>query len=172
MKRVFAAVLALTLMNYAAMLVWTLPRLAGAAAGLLPFDLRPFGYGFHETRAYLAVLNSDGREFYLTTQHWLDTTYPALLAVSLILALHLLLASRQAWLAYAASVVAVAGAVFDYMENAAVAGLLRAGAESVTQGMVTWSSAATMAKSAATGAVMAVVVIAGARLLWLRWKGA
>lgn len=172
MRRVFAATLALTLINYLAMLLWTLPALIDAAGGLRPFDLRPLGYGYHEVRVYLAALDGEGRDFYLTVQHWLDTTYPALLALSLILALHLLLGARRVWLSRAVSGVAVAGAVFDYLENAAVAALLRAGTEGVTQGMVTWASAWTVAKSAATGVVMAVVLIAAIRALWRRWKGA
>ncbi|MDR9483847.1 MAG: hypothetical protein RI566_01620 [Sediminimonas sp.] len=170
MRRVFVATLALTLINYLAMLLWTLPALIEAAGGLRPFDLRPLGYDLSQTRGYLGALPGQARDLYLTAQHWLDTTYPALLALSLILALHLLLGARGVWLARAGSVVAVLGAVADYVENAAVAALLRAGAEGVTQGMVAWASAWTVAKSAATGAVMTVALAAAIAALWHRWK--
>lgn len=171
MRRVFLAVLALTLANYLAMALWTLPRLTRAAGGLLPFDLRPLGYGYHEVRAYLAVLTAEGRETYLTVQHWLDTTYPALLALSLVLALHLLLAPRRVWLARAGSAVALAGAVFDYMENAAVAALLRTGVEGIDAGVADRAGVLTMAKSAADAAAMTLLLGAVAVALWRRWNG-
>ncbi|WP_296763420.1 hypothetical protein [Sediminimonas sp.] len=171
MRRVFLAVLALMLANYLAMALWTTPRLMAAADGLPLFDLRPFGYGFHEARAYLAVLNAEGRETYLIVQHWLDTTFPALLALSLILALHLLLAPRWLLLARAGSLVAVAGAVFDYLENAAVAALLRAGAQGITPEMVTRAGVWTVAKSAADAVAITLVLGAVAVALWRRWNG-
>ena len=66
MRRVFLAVLALTLANYLAMALWTAPRLLRAAGGLPLFDMRALGYGYHDVRIYLAVLDAPGRELYLT----------------------------------------------------------------------------------------------------------
>lgn len=171
MRRVFLAVLALTLANYLAMALWTGSQLVRAAGGMLPLDMRPFGYGYHGVRAYLAVLNAEGRETYLTVQHWLDTTYPALLALSLVLALHLLLAPRRVWLARAGSAVALAGAVFDYMENAGVAALLRAGVEGVDAVMAARAGTLTMAKFAADAVAMTLLLGAVAAALWRRWNG-
>ena len=68
---------------YAAMLLWTLPAITEAAGGLMPFDMRPFGYTHTEALNFLAALTPDGLALYLGPQAWLDRAYPALLGLFL-----------------------------------------------------------------------------------------
>ena len=66
---------------YAAMLLWTLPAITEAAGGLMPFDMRPFGYTHTEAVNFLAALTPEGLSLYLGPQAWLDRAYPALLGL-------------------------------------------------------------------------------------------
>src|SRR5690606_15213956 len=108
---------------------WTLPTLSAAAGGLAPFDMRPGGYGFAEAAAFLGALSPDGRHFYETVQHRLDIAYPGLLALTLFLAIAAAAPRPLGLWRYALAAPAFGVAVFDWLENAAVAGMLRAGVE-------------------------------------------
>ena len=70
-----------TLAVYFVMIVWSLPKIASAAGGAMPFDLRPWGYTPNEAEAFLVALSSEGRAFYTDVQLRLDTLYPPLLAL-------------------------------------------------------------------------------------------
>ena len=114
------AVLGITAVNFAMMVFYSVPVLMSAADGLWPFDMRVTGYSYADTLAYLAALTESGKLFYLTTQSMLDTFFPALLALSLILTLY-----RRAPQWPALFLTPLAGALFDYYENAAVHEILR-----------------------------------------------
>lgn len=155
----FAGCLAATLAVYAAMLIWSLPRLREVAGGLDPFDLRPFGYDAAAARDLLSALGPAGRDFYLTVQHGLDTAFPALMAVTLALAYHRL---APPVVARVLALVAVAAAGFDYLENLAVTALLRSGPEGASDAMIATASRWTQCKSAAvTLALVSLIVLLG-----------
>lgn len=146
-----------TLAVYLAMVLWSLPQIADAAAGLRPFDLRPFGYGGPEARAFLAALSPEGTAFYLGVQHKLDIVYPPALAITLVWAFLRLL--PRGW-ALIAAIPALLGAVFDLFENAAVAGLLRAGADGASDAMVAVASQWTVLKSASDAVALIALLLA------------
>ncbi len=108
---------------YLVMVTWSLPHLGALAGGVPVFDMRPTGYTPHEAAAILDALGEEGRDFYRAVQLRLDTVYPALLALMLSAAF-LRLFPRP--VAMALSLVAVAAAGFDYLENAAVAEMIAA----------------------------------------------
>jgi hypothetical protein len=162
-------VTATVLAIYLAMLLWTIPALTSGAGGLLPFDMRPRGYSLSEALAYLRALTPEARALYLGPQHWLDTVFPGLLALWLLMAYRRLLTPAGRWVL---GTVAVAGAVFDYLENAAVGGLLRIAPEDVTAQMVAAASRWTQLKSAAVSLAMLALVFGVARALWRRRRGA
>lgn len=144
----FWVLVAVTTTVYGAMLGWSLPRIADAASGLRPFDMRPAGYSFDDAQAFLAALSDKGAQFYLSVQHWLDTAYPALLALTCGWAMVQLMrrwrARQLLWL------VPLPAMLFDYLENAAVAGMIRAGATGITPEMVADASRWSVLKAGAT----------------------
>jgi hypothetical protein len=154
---------------YLTMILWSLPHLQQTAGGRVVFDLRPMGYQPTEARALVTALGEEGRAYYLNVQQRLDTAYPALLAVVLALAFRLL---ARGWLVWALTAFAVLATVFDYLENGAVAVLLRAGPEAITDTMVESASRWTLLKSAtATVAFVALVVLLlRAGWVWLRQR--
>lgn len=151
----FALSLGLTLLIYGIMVFWGSPILIREAGGLLPFDVRPLGYGAEEARAYLAALSPEGRAVYLTVIARLDTVFPPLLALSLIL-IFLRLAPRS--VALGLSMVALAGAVLDLLENAATEALLRADPALVSDAAIAVASRWTVLKWAADGICLAALL--------------
>src|SRR4051812_21399203 len=128
MKRaMFWGLVGVTVAVYGTMLGWSLPTISAAASGLAPFDMRPGGYSFSEAQAFLRALTADGASFYRSVQQRLDIVYPALLAATLFFSI-LASAPRQLgrW-RYAAFILAVPIALFDYLENHAVAVMIAAG---------------------------------------------
>jgi hypothetical protein len=125
--------------------------------------------GGRGARALVAALGVEGRAFYLNVQHRLDTAYPALLVVVLALAFRLL---ARGWMAWALTTIAVLAAAFDYLENWAVAVLLRAGPEAITDAMVESASRWTLLKSAAASMafVALVVLLLRAGWVWVRQR--
>lgn len=164
--RVIWAAAALTGAVYLTMLLWSLPRLAAMAGGLPPFDLRPLGYAPDEARALLSALGTEGRAFYLGVQHRLDMVYPGLQALMLILLFRRL---APGWPGQALTVVALAGAAFDWAENAAVAGLLRAA--SPTDAALVHASRMTQAKSGLVTLAMLALVALAIRAGLRHWRG-
>ncbi|MFQ5621847.1 MAG: hypothetical protein ACE5FS_00475 [Paracoccaceae bacterium] len=156
--KLYWLLVAATLAVYFTMLLWSLRRIASAAGGLAPFDLRPGGYGFEDARAFLGALDADTVAFYLNVQHRLDLVYPAMLAAVLGVAVFRLLPGPRA-LKLAAVAVPVVGAACDYLENAAVAELLRAGAGDLTREAVSVAGRWTVLKSSATS--LSMLLLAG-----------
>jgi hypothetical protein len=167
-RSAFWALFAVTTAVYLVMILWSLPRVAAAAGGAAPFDLRLLGYGFDEAQAFLAALRPDGAAFYLGVQHRLDIAYPALLALTLFFAIRALAPRRGPIPPPLLALIALPGAVFDYLENAAVAAMLRLGASGVTPEIVARASLWTILKSAFTAIAMVVLVVLAAMALWKR----
>lgn len=157
--------LALTLGIYAVMALWGTPRLIAEAGGLMPFDLRPMGYGVDEARTYLAALSPGGRAFYLDVIGRLDTLFPPLLALSFVL-VFLRLAPRP-W-ALMLGTIAVAGAVLDLLENGATAALLRADPALVGDAAIAVASRWTVLKWAAIGICLVALLVLLGRDVWRR----
>ena len=152
---------------YMVMLIWTLPHLTAMAGGLVPFDLRPMGYSPNDARAFLGALGPDGAAYYLGVQQRLDTVFPALLALVLVISFRKL-APRKLGLTLGG--LAVLAAAFDYAENLAVRSMLQAGV--VTDAMAQRASAMTIAKSTcATVAISALLILlVRAGIIYLRGR--
>ncbi len=163
LKRAFWGLFVLMAVNYLIMVLWSLPQLM--VEGVLPFDLRPAGYSPDDARAYLSGLSPEARAFYLGPQHWLDTAYPALLLLTLGVAFHRLFGRGMAW---GATAVAGAAAGFDWLENAAVSGLLALDPGGVTDALVQAASRWTVLKSTAVPVALTLLMIGAGRKLWLR----
>jgi di/tricarboxylate transporter len=171
MKRWAAlALFAATVGLYLVMVLWSLPRISSEAGGLIPFDMRPLGYGFEEAKAFLAALTPEGKRFYTQVQHRLDLAYPAMMALSLAVALGWAWRDVPRAVVAAMILVAFAGAGFDYLENSMVGAILDAGPDGVTAGMVRAASSASVLKSAATTVAMTLLVTGAARRGWQGWR--
>lgn len=167
---IYWLLVALTLALYGVMVAWSLPVIAAAAGGLMPFDMRPGGYSFAEAKAFLAALSADGRAFYLGVQHRLDTAYPAMLAVVLALGgFGLAGVGARRWLARLIALAAMIGAAADYLENRAVAAMLNAGPDGLAPDMVAFASRWTLLKSGATTVAMVLLLVL--LLLWFLRRG-
>ncbi len=162
----FWAVIAATLAIYLVMVIWSLPKVADAAGGLAPFDLRPLGYSEAEARAFLAALSDDGHRFYVDVQHRLDLAYPALLAASLSLCFARLIGSRT--LRTALIAVALGGMAADYAENLMVGRMLTDPGVSAPADLIAYASAATVAKSVLSAAAMTALLAAVVFRVWSR----
>jgi hypothetical protein len=157
LRRAFWISAALMLAGFAAIVFWSAPRIE--AGGLEPFDPRTGGYGHAEAVAFLTALTPEGRAAYLGAQRLADTIFP--IGFVGVLALGIVLAYRR-WslpLALAASLVPLAYFVFDMLENAAVAGLLRSAPEAVTPEAVAWASACTVSKFRLVTAALALLAL-------------
>lgn len=155
----FWGLFSLTLATYAAMLGWSLPLIANAAGGLVPFDMRPGGYSFAEASAFLAALSADGAAFYRAVQQRLDLVYPGLLALTLYFAIAALLPRRIGGWCWVVAVIALPVGVFDYLENHAVAQMLDAGRSGLTPELVATASQWTVLKATASMVAMSVVLV-------------
>jgi len=162
----FWLLFAATLAVYAAMLAWTLPEITAAAGGLAPFDLRPSGYSFGEAKAFLAALSPEGKTLYLGAQHTLDAAYPGLLAATLYFAIAALAPAGWGRWRWAAALVAVPGALFDYLENGAVTVMLNAGADGLTPDVVATADRWSVYKSWATTFAMSLFLVLLAASAW------
>jgi hypothetical protein len=156
---------AATLALYLAMVLWSLPYIASEADGLAAFDMRPIGYGFEEAHAFLGALSDEGNAFYRNVQHQLDLFFPGLLAAWLFLTIAALLPTRLGGWRYVLAAPVILTAIFDWSENDAVAELLAAGADGITEDMVRAANGWSIAKATAS------TVAYSAMLVLLIWKG-
>lgn len=152
----FSAALAV----YLVIVLWSLPLIATEAGGMAPFDLRPAGYGFAETKDFLSALSEAGRAQYLGAQALLDWAYPALLALTLGIGTWHLLGTIRSGLRITLMAFPILTMVFDYLENARVRALLLADPGSLDAKAVSAASSATVLKSAVTSIAMLVLLIA------------
>ena len=165
MQRVFVMSLAISVVLYGIVFFWSLPVLTGEAGGLWPFDLRPTGYSVTEARQYLAALSSEGRAFYLTIHHRLDVFFPAMLAITALLAARLVYGRRASILV---SIVVLMATASDYFENYFVAEMLRHEASQLDATMIQIASFWTVSKFALVALVVAALVAGVLHLLWVR----
>jgi len=168
MRILFYFSLVAMLAVYSVMLFWSLPHLSAASGGEVMFDLRPGGYNFDQARAILQALGYEGSDFYLHVQHRLDKVYPALLAIVLIGSFWRLY--PRIWAA-GFSFLALLASGFDYLENAAVAIMLHAGPEGLSEAMVQSANRWTMLKSTAVSAALTALLAGLALAGWRRWRG-
>lgn len=171
---IYWIVTALTVLLYAVMVTWSLPIIADAAGGLIPFDMRPLGYGVDEAKVFLTALSDEGREFYLTIQHRLDLAYPAMLAFVLGAGGMGLTHARFRWVGCGTAFAAIVGTLADYSENRAVARLLKGDPELPSGYDIDIANISTLIKSGAT--TIAMTLCFALSLLWiakqLRSRGA
>jgi hypothetical protein len=166
----FWILFAATLAVYLIIVGWSLPTISAAAGGMAPFDMRPGGYSFDQAQAYLAALSPDGTAFYLDIQHRLDLIYPALLAATLFFGIWLLTPPTWGIWRWLLALAAIPGSVFDYLENYAVATMLRLGADGITPDIVATADRWTRLKSVFTTIAMTILLVllviwAGRRLM-------
>lgn len=164
----FWTLFAVTAAVYFIMIFWSLPRIATAAGGATPFDMRPLGYSFDEAKAFLGALTPDGAAFYLNVQHRLDAVYPALLAATLFFAIRALVPKSSPVARSIIALVALPGAACDYLENASVTAMLGAGASGLTPELVARASLWTQLKSIFTTIAMLLVLVFAGMALWRR----
>ena len=165
--KVYWVVVAATVANYLIMILWSLPQVSEMAGGGVPFDMRPGGYSFDDALEFLIAITDTGRDFYLNTQQLLDSFYPTLFAATVAIALVHLLPRYWGW---ALATIAIVAGGFDYLENNAVAAMLRVEPDALTQAMVSTASNWTLAKSVSTTiaslALLIVLCIKG--VAWLK----
>jgi len=173
-KKTFAIWLlaAATLAVYLTMIFWTLPYISSEAGGLWVFDLRSTGYTHTEAVAFLTALSDAGREMYRTTQFYLDAVFPPLLGLLVIvLAFKLSRHTTLSLWVYAhvfnlTMIAAVAGCVFDWLENAAVQDMLVRVPATVTELAVDQASFWTQLKAGSvTISFLCLIVLAIARFI-------
>lgn len=166
MKGLFWFLLALSGAIYLAMNVWTFPPLIEAAGGLMPFDLRPFGYSAEEARAYLAAIPDEGIAIYLGPQHMLDLFFPAVLAG--MFAVGEMILFRRAIVILLVTV-AILGAVLDYAENRLVTEMLKG--PDPSDALIARASLATVGKSVAAVIGYVALILGGLRAGIARIRG-
>jgi len=158
---IFAAMLAVNL----CMNLGTAPKIEALSGGLRQFDMRVTGYGFAEAQAFVTALGAEGRALYLGLQLWLDMAFPPLLGAVLFLVYRWLF---PGWPGLVIGALSMTEVVADTLENAAIAVMLRAGPDGMTQAMVARASQWTQVKwSLACVGVLALVVGLALRL-WRR----
>lgn len=169
LKILFRVACAATAGLYGLMLLWSFPRITAAAGGLPPFDLRPAGYGLEEARQFLAALPPAQAEFYHALHlGLLESVYPTLFALTLYLAIGLMARRLLARAGWALALVAVPGAVLNYMENASIRLMLALGPDNLTPEIVARASTRTVMKALFTTAAMSVLLVLAVLWLWNR----
>ena len=152
---------------YSYMLGWSLPTLTAFSGGKPVFDMMPTGYSHAQALALVTALGEDGRGYYLSIQHVLDTLYPPMLAIAFALSFRLMFQPKTAVVFV---LVAAMAAGFDLLENARVSDLLLAETEAITPDMVSLASGLTIAKSAATTLAFLALLAGLGRAGWRRFS--
>ncbi len=165
--KIYWVIVAVTITNYLTMVLWSLPLVSEMARGGVPFDMRPGGYSLEDARVFLAVINNEGRDFYLNTQQLLDFFYPTLFAITVAIPLVHLVPRYWGW---TLALLAIAAGVFDYLENSAVGIMLRVEPDLVTEAMVSSANNWTLAKSISTtiASIALLVVLCIKAIAWLQ----
>jgi hypothetical protein len=159
-----------TIVVYLFMVLLTLPYIQGQAGGLAPFDMRPLGYSFDEAKAFLTALSPEGKAYYLGVQHWLDIFFPGLIAATLYCALVVLLRPYMGGNGRFVAALAAFVAIFDWLENYAVAGMLNAGPDGITPDMVAAASRWTLLKSGVSTVVYTATLVLALIAVWRLWQ--
>ncbi len=155
MPKVFWFFLTAMLAVWLAMNVWTVPKIEDFSGGLRLLDMR-LCYTADEARSFVSELGDEGRALYLGRQFWLDMVFPPLLAAVLFLLYRWLFPGRPGLVI---GTLALTSIPVDYLENLAVAAMVRAGSDSITTEMATTASQWTTTKwtLAAVGGLCLVV---------------
>lgn len=111
---------------FAAMWLWTIPIIQSGSGGRALFDFMNPDTSPEAARAYLIDMTPEARDTYLGPQRVLDTVFPVALSGTLALAIILVLLPKIGRFAILAALVPMIYLYVDLLENAAVAGLLRA----------------------------------------------
>lgn len=167
-RLLFWLLLAATVAVYLTLVLVFGERVHAGSGGLPVFDLRMNGYTLEEAKAFLSVLTPEAKAIYLGPVAWLDTVLPALLAATLYVAL---LGLLRPWLGNGARVVALVPlipTVLDWLENAAAARMVEAGADGVTAEMVAVASRWTVLKWYAYLIVMGATLLLALFAWWNR----
>mgnify|MGYP000114921762 CR=1 FL=1 len=112
--------------SFATMLLWTVPIIQAGSDGAPLLDFQSKDTPVTDVQSYLIGMHQVARSAYLGPQRLLDTVFPVSLALALSLAIVLSLKPRIGRLSYVAAVVPLLYLYVDLLENATVAGLLRA----------------------------------------------
>lgn len=169
MPRTFWVVLAAMLAAWLGMNLWSAPRIEDLSGGLRLLDMRFTGYSFDEARDFLAAIGNEGRALYLGPQLWLDMLFPPLLGAVLFFTYRWLFPGPAGLIIGTLSLTSV---VLDYLENAALAAMLRAGADGLTPELAATASQWTMAKWSVTLVGLVALMIGIALRLHRRWRAA
>ena len=153
---------------YAVMLFWSLPKIAAAAGGLAPFDLRPAGYSLDEAKSFLAALSADGRDFYDHTQRALDSVYPLLLATTLGVGLWIVVPGSPHWVREPLVLIPVLAMIADLTENQLIARMLDSPVQSLDATTVMMASTTTIVKSILTTYAISALLILSVLNAWTR----
>ena len=158
-----------TALVYAVMVLWSLPKISAMAGGLAPFDMRPTGYSLDEATVFLEALTDEGRAFYLSTQHWLDTLYPPLLALTLAIGLRMMSPVQSPAINLSLGVIPILAMLADLFENMWVRFLLRAPGY-IDAGAVEYANIGTLIKSMLTSLAMLLLLLFTAAWGWRKWR--
>lgn len=122
-RSLYWLLLATTVGFFVVLSFWYVPKLTVVVNGavLRPFDLLLFGYTPQDAKLYLSALSPEQIEMYKDQMLAIDRIFPVLYASTWIIALSKV--NKGVW-GWVFSVAILAGAVFDYLENAAFTQML------------------------------------------------
>lgn len=166
MPRIFWFFLAAMMLPWLGMNIWSAPKIEALSGGLRLPEMRLTGYSFEDLQAFLAAIGDEGRDFYLGVQLWLDMLFPPLLAAVLFLCFRWLYPGFAGRIIGTASLSSV---VIDYLENAALAVILRAGPEALTLEMAAEANQWTIAKWTLAQVGLAALIIGIGLRIRRRW---
>lgn len=165
--KLYWLLVAATLAVYSALVLWVGPKIADLSSGGAAFDYFMLGYSHAEAKEFLAALTPEGAAFYLGPAMWLDTVFPAMLALVLGIGCWWLLRERPLILRLGAALIAAGYALFDYLENAAIARMLTYSADTLSAELVAGASRFTVLKFFFFDAAITVlIVLLIARAIW------
>jgi len=145
-RRIYWGWVAVTVGLYAALVGWAGPRFSEMAGGLQPFDLRVGGYEVSGALEFLAALDTDAAAFYLNIWYPLDMVFLSFITVAMAVGLFWLYRHWQPLARFTVAAVPIAYGAFDVLENNAVAGMVKGGAETLIAQTVEFSSLMTQLK--------------------------
>ena len=165
MPRIFWFFLAAMLVPWLGMNIWSAPKIEALSGGLRLPEMRLTGYSFEDSQVFLAAIGDEGRDFYLGAQLWLDMLFPPLLAAVLFLCFRWLYPGLTGLSIGTASLSSV---VIDYLENAAVAAMLRIGPVALTPEMAATANQWTTAKWGLAFIGLATLIVGIGLRIWRR----
>jgi len=157
----------LTMVVYAAMLLYTIPMVVASSPEVKLFDLSPSGYTPEEAYTILDSIGPEGRSLYLSVQLPLDFIYPGLFAITYGLLLTWLFKKglNPSSKAFYWSLVPVFAGLFDYLENIGIIIMVNT-FPGLSETVVKITSLFTILKSGFT-IVFYVLLVAGIVVLFL-----